>query len=336
MKKPVFIGGILLFFITFLLSFPNEANADLKKFFVIKVLDSSDEIIVEDNWGDKYLVEYGIGCLSMWRYEDEYIYIDTGLFLDGIGDTIYLFDSDDECRVWDAEEIDSSSSYHGGYYSAPAIPSCPVNSSLNSNGQCQCNAGYKANSSGDGCALNPSCPAHSHPSFFSYGTDQPAANYTCECDVNYHNSNGVCILTNRQISQRAYDAATYGCNVTPPLSESEKGDCVLYQANPDKFDWKIINSESSAVPAPVPSIADSKQGDGTFITAQNPLPKDNSVSLIKALKGNEGIGGNNQPSSTISSNEATSSGSLTQSKSGLWTDLVNLISKLNPLSWFRN
>src|SRR3989344_1290683 len=96
------------------------AEADsFKRYYVTKVLDSDDKIIVEDSWGDKYIVEYGIGCLSMWRYEDEYIHINVGgAFLDGIGDTIYLLDSDDECRVWDAEELDSGS---GGYYYAPPV-----------------------------------------------------------------------------------------------------------------------------------------------------------------------------------------------------------------------
>lgn len=97
----------------------SSQEVNLKRYFVDAVIDSRDEIIVEDSYGEKYIVEYGIGCLSMWRYEGKYVEIDIGgAFLDGIGDTIYLFDSSDECRVWDAQEI--------GGIAAPIVPYEPL------------------------------------------------------------------------------------------------------------------------------------------------------------------------------------------------------------------
>ncbi|GIW66108.1 MAG: hypothetical protein KatS3mg095_0006 [Candidatus Parcubacteria bacterium] len=153
-NSTVFKIIVLLFFIvfSFILSF-HRAEASFKKFYVKKVLDSEDKIIVEDEYGDQYLVEYGLGCLSMWRYEGEYIYIDVGgAFLDGIGDRIYLLDSDQDCRVWDVEELDNNqSSLLYLYYlnllktkenNAPSI-TCPENSSY-INGKCICNEGYVA------------------------------------------------------------------------------------------------------------------------------------------------------------------------------------------------
>ncbi len=85
-------------------------SLNLKKYFILSDI-GSDQILVEDTSGYDYLVEYGIGCLSMWRYENKYIYIDIGGYsLDGISDTIYLFDSDDECRVWSSDSISTSTS----------------------------------------------------------------------------------------------------------------------------------------------------------------------------------------------------------------------------------
>ena len=129
----------------------SSETLDLKLFKVVEVLDSSDNVILEDKYGTQYLVEYGIGCLSMWRYANKTIHVDVGgSFLDGISDDLYLFDSEDDCRVWDAEQLDSSrGSFSGGSgysYTAPvsASTACPANSS-SANGKCTCNTGYVAN-----------------------------------------------------------------------------------------------------------------------------------------------------------------------------------------------
>lgn len=75
-------------------------------FYVQTVNDSDDQIVVTDQKGNHYLVEYGIGCLGIWNYEGKSIYIDIGgSYLDGIGDTIYLFGRDQNCRVWDGDSI---------------------------------------------------------------------------------------------------------------------------------------------------------------------------------------------------------------------------------------
>ncbi|MEK7075853.1 MAG: YHYH domain-containing protein, partial [Patescibacteria group bacterium] len=74
-------------------SITNSDKVNLKPYYVDSVIDTKDNIIVSDKNNDSYLVEYGIGCLSMWRAANKTIYIDIGgIFLDGIGDKIYLFD----------------------------------------------------------------------------------------------------------------------------------------------------------------------------------------------------------------------------------------------------
>lgn len=104
----------------------NVSASNLNKYFVSDVLDSNDKIIIQDQIGNGYLVEYGTGCLGMWREESKYIYIDIGgSFLDGIGDTIFINDLKDSCRVWDVNELSKYSPIASG----PADPtsSCTKN-----------------------------------------------------------------------------------------------------------------------------------------------------------------------------------------------------------------
>lgn len=84
-------------------------------FYVQLVNDSDNKLIVTDQKGNHYFVDYGIGCSGIWNYEGNSIYIDIGgSYLDGISDTIYLFGRDQSCRVWDGESI-----------SEPKFPSLP-------------------------------------------------------------------------------------------------------------------------------------------------------------------------------------------------------------------
>lgn len=116
------IKSTFLLLIISLLLGVNVSASNLNKYFVSDVLDGSDKIIVQDQFGNNYLVEYGIGCLGMWREESNYIYIDIGgNYLDGIGDTIYINNSKDSCRVWDVDELNK----HSLVVSGPASPTSP-------------------------------------------------------------------------------------------------------------------------------------------------------------------------------------------------------------------
>jgi hypothetical protein len=180
----------------------NSDSVNIKQYYVDNVFDSEDKIIVSNSSG-KYLVEYGIGCsLSMWRYEGKMIDIDTGgAFLDGISDTIYLFDSGRNCRVWDAEEL-SGGSYNG--YTSPSNLSktCPANSSLVGT-DCICNFGYVTDPTKTYCtAQSPSCPANS-----SYLNGQCVCNHN---DIIGYVASGNNCITYTQNCQNKYGANTYG------------------------------------------------------------------------------------------------------------------------------
>jgi hypothetical protein len=134
-------------------------QVNIEQFYVDKVLDSDDKIIVTDKNGDKLLVEYGLGCgISMWRYEGKKVHIDIGgAFLDGIGDQMYLFDSGRDCKIWDGEEITgNTNSYSATETSIPppkAKTTCPLNSKPSTTDitQCTCNLGFEVNPMGNAC-----------------------------------------------------------------------------------------------------------------------------------------------------------------------------------------
>ena len=119
------IMSIIILILSFCIA-PEIFASNLKRYYVENVLDSDDKIIIEDLYGDRYLVEYGIGCLGMWREEWNYIYIDIGgSILDGIGDTIYINNFEDDCRVWDVDELSGNQSSVIG----PASPTSPCTKS---------------------------------------------------------------------------------------------------------------------------------------------------------------------------------------------------------------
>lgn len=178
----------------------SSEEVNLKQYFVVSVIDNKDEVIVEDKYGDKYLVEYGIGCgLSFWRYEGKYIDIDIGgTFLDGIGDRIYLFDSDDDCKVWDAEELSSdylspSSPGSGGQYDYSELeallgqlnkPSCPENSTYQ-DGKCKCNPGYVVSNLDKSKCVLISQYCRELYGANSYGVDSYDVGGQCYCKAGY-------------------------------------------------------------------------------------------------------------------------------------------------------
>ncbi len=138
----------------------NSSSVNIKQFYVDKVMDSDDKIIVTDKNGTQILVEYGIGCgVSMWRYEGKKVDIDIGgSFLDGIGDRMYLFESGRDCKIWDGDEISSNRSTYttsASYPTSVSQSSCPINShqSTDDPSMCSCNTGYQVNSTKTACVL---------------------------------------------------------------------------------------------------------------------------------------------------------------------------------------
>lgn len=91
-------GAALLLLLT-----TRPAAAGVEGVFVKKVMD--DKAIVVRSNGDTYLIEKGVGCLSLWRFEGKSVYISSpGLFL-GVGSRLLIPDAGQECRIWDSERL---------------------------------------------------------------------------------------------------------------------------------------------------------------------------------------------------------------------------------------
>lgn len=71
---------------------------------VQKVMD--DQAIVLRSNGATYLIEKGVGCLSLWRYEGKRVVVSSpGLFL-GVGSKLIIPDLGQECRIWNSKEVE--------------------------------------------------------------------------------------------------------------------------------------------------------------------------------------------------------------------------------------
>jgi len=85
----------------------SSAHAGVEAVFVKKAMDDK-AIIVRAN-REMYLIEKGVGCLSLWQYEGKRVYIESpGLFL-GVGSSLLIPDAGQQCRIWDSEYLDSES-----------------------------------------------------------------------------------------------------------------------------------------------------------------------------------------------------------------------------------
>jgi hypothetical protein len=98
--KTLLIGVVTLFACS-------TAHAGVEAVFVKKAMD--DKAIVVRANGEMYLIEKGVGCLSLWRYEGKRVYINSpGLFL-GVGSSLLIPDAEQQCRIWNSESLASES-----------------------------------------------------------------------------------------------------------------------------------------------------------------------------------------------------------------------------------
>lgn len=89
-----------------------EAIAATESVRVTKAMD--DKAIISRRNGESYLIEKGVGCLSLWRYEGkEILIVSPGLFL-GVGSRLLIPEMDQECRIWNSEMLSGST--------APSLP----------------------------------------------------------------------------------------------------------------------------------------------------------------------------------------------------------------------
>ncbi|MGG4034060.1 stalk domain-containing protein [Paenibacillus cisolokensis] len=103
MRKSTIVS--LIFFTVISVFFvPSKIFADSSEYvYLAKVYDSDYEAIIVRKNGDAYLIEYGVGVISIWRYEGEFVVINSPSLFAGVGSTIVLPDEDEEATIWDAE-----------------------------------------------------------------------------------------------------------------------------------------------------------------------------------------------------------------------------------------
>ena len=81
---------VKLLTIIFLAISTQTSIASSEYVLVVKILDDDDKAIVQRRNGDQYLIEKGIGCLSLFRYEGKIVVINSpGLFA-GIGSHLII------------------------------------------------------------------------------------------------------------------------------------------------------------------------------------------------------------------------------------------------------
>ena len=84
----------------------SSVQADVEAVYVRKVLDSSDQVIIQRRNGEVWLLEHGVGMISIWRYEGKVILIKSPGIFGGVGSEIILADDDETASIWNAEEIE--------------------------------------------------------------------------------------------------------------------------------------------------------------------------------------------------------------------------------------
>ena len=80
--------------------------------YVEKVLNDDDQALVTRQNGETWLIEKGVGCLSLWAKEGSSILMTYPGSFGGSGASLVIPDRDQMCRVWNADEVRSFNSVY--------------------------------------------------------------------------------------------------------------------------------------------------------------------------------------------------------------------------------
>lgn len=84
---------------------PTVAAAQSGEYVTVQKVMDDRAIVIRGN-GATYLIETGVGCLSLWRYEGKRVILSSpGLFL-GVGSKLIIPDLGQECRVWNSTQVE--------------------------------------------------------------------------------------------------------------------------------------------------------------------------------------------------------------------------------------
>lgn len=104
MRKRIGISLMAALLVTYIFPLAAEA-AQWEAVYVYAVDDLNDEAIIIRENGDVYWIEYGVGVLSIWRYEGKAVYIYSPGIFAGVTSRVYLPDGDQDARIWNSEYL---------------------------------------------------------------------------------------------------------------------------------------------------------------------------------------------------------------------------------------
>ncbi|RNB92676.1 hypothetical protein EDM56_00585 [Brevibacillus fluminis] len=98
--------GLLTLLLLFSLTSTVSAES-FERVYLHKVMDSDSKALIVRANGDMYMIQYGVGVISIWRYEGKTVYISSpGLFA-GVGSKIILPDVSQEARIWNSTFVEN-------------------------------------------------------------------------------------------------------------------------------------------------------------------------------------------------------------------------------------
>ena len=96
------------------------AHASTEEVRVAKVLDDDETVIVVRADGQAYLIEKGLGCSHLRRFEERRVVVHSPELFLGIGAQLILPGASERCRIWDSESLGSWADAPAKAQAAPA------------------------------------------------------------------------------------------------------------------------------------------------------------------------------------------------------------------------
>jgi len=156
---------------------------------------------------------------------------------------------------------------------------------------CVCQSGYWLDSSNSQCEIPATVCANTLGQYSYPASDR------CVCKSGFDGSSGTCVDVRpiRSITQQALDWAksNQNCKLDSSLSAGEIQQCVIYESNPDSFQWQISTGyqgmpasfspapASTSAPTPAASSQGSKALSGVTIGSA-PKPKTSAIAALVA------------------------------------------------------
>ncbi len=99
--------------------------SDMEAVAVSQVLDASSKVVVRRSSGESLILEYGVGCLSIFGLVGQVVYVASpGLFA-GVGSEIVIPSRSQSCRIWNSTSLGTGPATVSPSQSPP-VPAMPL------------------------------------------------------------------------------------------------------------------------------------------------------------------------------------------------------------------